>query len=217
MEFENERRQIINACRTMQQLGFFLGTWGNVSIRIQDCILLTPSRVEYDIMTPEDIVVIDMSGNKISGERNPTSEKEVHRQIYNKRNDIGGIIHSHSLYATAACVGTYGVPPVTEEMSQLLGGAIPITDRYVPAEQHQLFGRTAAEAISDKNAVLLRNHGPVCCGRDISEAILTARVVEKACRIYLTLNPTNVIHIIDDEYVASEHYRYVYKYGKENT
>ena len=81
MMYEQERRLIVDTCKYLQSIEFFLGTWGNVSIRKGNHILLTPSRVNYDIMTPGDIVIIDMDENKIEGERNPTSEKEVHRQI----------------------------------------------------------------------------------------------------------------------------------------
>lgn len=218
MKYKDERETIIEACKEMQALGYFLGTWGNISMRIGDEILLTPSRVSYDTMVPEDMVVIDMEGNKTGGERNPTSEKEVHRIIYREREDIRGIVHCHSLYATAAaCAGVGIVPPLMEEMSQLLGGGVPVTKRYVPAEQHHELGLETAKTIGDKNAVLMRNHGPVCCGRDIEEAILVSRVVEKACRIYLLLNRDTSPEPIEEQFVKSERYRYLYKYGKENT
>jgi L-ribulose-5-phosphate 4-epimerase len=218
MNFTDERMEIINICKIMEAMGYFLGTWGNVSMRIEDQILLTPSRVNYNEMKPEDIVVIDLEGNRLKGERTPTSEKEVHRQIYLKREDIQAIIHSHSLYATAAaCSNVNIVPPLTEEMSQLLGGGIPVTERYVPAEQHYELGREAAKIIAELNAILLKNHGPVCCGRDLEEALLTCRITEKACQIFLSLNNTIRSVEIPDEYVHSERYRYLYKYGKENT
>ena len=82
MTYEAERRKIIETCLLMQEMGYFLGTWGNVSMRVGgDKIMLTPSRVNYNAMQMEDMVIIDMQGNKIEGERNATSEKEVHRQI----------------------------------------------------------------------------------------------------------------------------------------
>jgi L-ribulose-5-phosphate 4-epimerase len=217
MKYEDERKTIIEACKAMQALGYFLGTWGNISVRIGDEIVLTPSRVSYDTMAPEDMVVIDMDGNKTDGNSNPTSEKEVHRLIYREREDIRGIVHCHSLYATAAaCAGFGAIPPLMEEMSQLLGGGVPVTKRYVPAEQHHELGLETAKTIDDKNAVLMRNHGPVCCGRDIEEAVLVSRVVEKACRIYLLLKRDASPETIEEQFVKSERYRYLYKYGKEN-
>lgn len=218
MEYMEERKLIIDTCLALESMGYFLGTWGNVSVRIGDQILLTPSRVSYSTMSPEDMVVIDMDGKKVKGSRNATSEKEVHRLIYRQRDDIKGIIHCHSLYATAAsCANLDRVPPLFEEMSQLLGGEIPVTKQYVPAEQHHKLGLEAAGTIADKNAVLLKNHGSVCCGRDLDEALLVSRVVEKACRIFLTFKKDLSVAEIECKFVKSERCRYLYKYGKENT
>ena len=218
MEYMEERRLIIDTCLALENMGYFLGTWGNISVRIGDHILLTPSRVSYSAMSPEDMVVIDMDGEKVQGSRKATSEKEAHRLIYRQRDDIKGIIHCHSLYATAAaCANFDRVPPLMEEMSQLLGGEIPVTKRYVPAEQHHELGLEAAGTIADKNAMLLKNHGPVCCGRDLNEALLVSRVVEKACRIFLTLKKDLSPAEIESRFVKSERYRYLYRYGKENT
>ena len=215
MHFQ-EKRQIIEVCHALQSINYFLGTWGNVSLRVDDHILLTPSRVNYDSMLPDDIVVIDLMGNKIEGERNPTSEKEVHRQIYLARDDVRAVIHAHTEYAMAvSSLRLNEVPCIVEEMSQMLGGSIPLTRQYVPATQHAELGKAAAEVIGDRNCVILRNHGPVGCGRNMEEAILACKVAEKACKIYLATGG-NVIRI-PDEYAASERYRFVYTYGKEKT
>lgn len=218
MEYIDERLTIIDTCKKMCQYSYFIGTWGNVSIRVQNRILLTPSRVQYDIMKPEDIVVIDMDGNIVSGTRTPTSEKEVHRQIYLKRDDISCIIHAHTEKAMALSATTLNeVPCLVEEMSQLLGGSIPITDHYVPAEQHESLGKAAAAVIGDKYGCILRNHGSVGCGKNMDEAILSIRVVEKACSLYLDSYSTGCQLSIPQNYVESEHYRYLYKYGHEKT
>lgn len=219
MTFAVERRQIIDMCLRLQDMAYFLGTWGNVSMRVGDKILLTPSRVSYEQMKPDDIVVIDLAGNKVEGERNPTSEKEVHRKIYEARSDVHAVIHAHTKSAMAASVLEIDeVPCVVEEMSQLLGGSIPITEQYVKAEDHAQLGAVAASALKDRKAVILRNHGPVACGATLEEALLAVRVQEKACQLYLQSASTgHTIRKIPTESVASEHYRYLYTYGKEST
>ena len=219
MDYYEERVEIINVCRKMCELSYFIGTWGNVSVRRENYILLTPSRVDYKIMQPADIVVIDMDGNKISGEKSPTSEKEVHRQIYLRREDIRAIIHAHTANAMAvSATMVEEVPCLVEEMSQLLGGAIPVTREYVAAEQHFELGRMAGNTIGNKNALILINHGPVACGKDLEEAMLSAKVTEKACGIYLnSLRAGLVPAAIPQHFVDSEHYRYCFTYGKENT
>ena len=185
MLYYEERKLIIRTCLEMQELGYFLCTWGNISMRIGNHILLTPSKVNYNTMAPEDLVVIAEDGTKIEGDRTPTSEKEVHRQIYLRRKDVGAIIHAHTKYAMAASTQILAeVPCMVEEMSQYLGGSIPITKNYVPAEQHFKLGEIAGETIGERNAVILRNHGPVTCGRNMEEAIIATKVCEKACEIY---------------------------------
>ena len=219
MEYFDERIKIINVCKQMCDLGFFVGTWGNVSMRIENQILLTPSRVNYDVMQPEDIVVIDMEGNKISGDRNPTSEKEVHRQIYLHRDDVYGVIHAHTPYAMSVAASSISeVPCLVEEMSQLLGGSIPVTAKYVSAKEHFELGKIAGDTIKDRSAVILRNHGPVAAGRDLDEAILVTKITEKACGIFLKARQAGlVLKQIPEKYVKSERYRYLYTYGHEKT
>ncbi|MCL1854160.1 MAG: class II aldolase/adducin family protein [Clostridia bacterium] len=218
MMFPAERRLMVNTCLKLQAMDYFIGTWGNISLRAEDRILLTPSRVAYDAMRPEDIVVIDMEGRKLEGSRNPTSEKEVHRQIYRKRADVRAIIHAHTSGAMAvSAADVEEVPCLAEEMSQLLGGSIPVTPVYICAERHSELGEAAAAAIGDRNAVILRNHGSVACGRDLTEALLAARVQEKACGLYLRAAAAGIpLRAIPDEQVSSERFRYLHTYGKEN-
>lgn len=218
MRYEKEARELIAMCRRLEACGCFLGTWGNVSMRVERGILLTPSRVEYSTMQPWDLVVIDSEGNVVEGYRNPTSEKEVHRRILNQRSDVGAIIHAHTENAMAvSALDISAVPCLVEEMSQLLGGEIPLSRHYVPAEQHAALGSAAAEAIGSANAMILRNHGPVCCGRTLEEAFLTVQVTEKACGIFLKAAAVGRTINIPQEYVRSERHRFLYSYGKEKT
>ena len=215
MDAIDERNKIITVCRELESCGFITGTWGNVSIRYGDGFLLTPSRVEYASMVPEDIVLVGLDGQKLSGQRPPSSEKEVHRQIYVKRPDIGAIIHCHSTYATAVSVAGVDIPPILEEVAQLIGDGVKCTKEYVRAGEHEKLGEQAAAFIFQNAAVLLKNHGPVCCGKDIEEALLCSQVVEKAATIFLSLeNGLKAVSIPADA-VALEHDRYKNTYGKE--
>lgn len=217
MLYRETRQGILKVCKEMVKAEYFLGTWGNVSVRIGNHILLTPSRVEYDSMQEEDFVVIDLQGNVVEGERTPTSEKEVHRQIYLVRDDVHSVIHAHTQKAMAvSALPISEIPCMVEEMSQSLGGKIPLSKQYIPAEQHQALGLGAAEVIGDKNGVILRNHGPVACGRTLEEAALMVKVMEKACTIYLDII-NRPIREIPNRFVESERYRFLYKYGHENT
>lgn len=217
MLYTEARQEILKICRQMVEAGYFLGTWGNVSVRMGSHILLTPSRVEYGSMKLEDFVVIDLDGNVVEGSRTPTSEKEVHRQIYLVRDDVKAVIHAHTQKAMAvSALPIQSVPCMVEEMSQLFGGKIPLSRQYIPAEQHQVLGKGAAEAIGDKSGLILRNHGPVACGRTLSEAALCVEVMEKACAIYLDII-NRPYKEIPARFVQSERERFLYKYGHENT
>lgn len=218
MTYEQERRTIIDTCLYMQSIGYFLSTWGNVSMRVGDRILLTPSRVCYDTMKPEDIVVIDLEGNKLEGDRNPTSEKEVHRRIYVKRPDVGAIIHAHTEHAMAcSALDIPEVPCIVEEMSQMLGGSIPLTKDYVEAIEHVKLGMAVAEVIGTKNGALIRNHGPVACGHNMDEAVIVAKVVEKSCGIYLSISHRDDIRIIPQNFIDSQRHHFLYTYGRDKT
>ena len=169
-------------------------------------------------MTPEDMVTIDLEGNILEGRHNPTSEKEIHRQILVKRRDLGACVHSHSAYAIAVCCSKYTeVPAMYEEMSQLIGGSIPVTPVYVSGELHPELGKICADTIGEKNAVLAKHHGPVSCGRTLQEALVCMQVVEKACRVFLALAPQLGPEVIPDDLVASSRYWFVNKYGREKT
>ena len=217
MLYEKERKQIIDACLKLQHMGFFIGTYGNVSIRKGDHIILTPSRISYDEMQPEDLVVIDLAGNIVEGSRKPTSETNVHRLVLKNNPSLGACIHAHSKYAMSVCsLDIPFVPCLVEEMAQLIGGELPLTKKYVDAGQHLALGQQAAEDIGDHWAVLLRNHGPVACGRDIAEALLCARVVEKACELYLSAKASGEkLSPIPPAQMESERDRYRNHYGQD--
>jgi L-fuculose-phosphate aldolase len=208
------RNGVIEACRWLLDQGFVCGTWGNISVRLEDgSILITPSRIAYDAMLPEDLVVLSPEGTALKGHRLATSERELHRLILNRRGDIRAIIHTHSTYALAAGALGRPVPPLSEEMCQLLGGEIPVTARFVPSEKHLELGEMAASCIGNANALLIRNHGVVCCGRDLEEAKVCAQIAEKSCQIYLHLLGRQ-FSPVEEPWVGAGRDYYLYSYGK---
>jgi L-fuculose-phosphate aldolase len=216
MEYVETREQIIEACLWLQEKNMVLGTWGNVSVRLDEQkIMLTPSKIDYNVIKPEDMVIVDLEGKKIDGFRSPTSEMDVHRLIYCARKDVGSIVHCHSIYASAMCVTGESIPPILEEMAQMIGGEIPSTKEYIRAGDHIGLAREAVACLGDKNAVLLMNHAPVCCGRDLKEALTCCQIVEKAATCYLLTKGKFNISIIPSDKVKMERDRFLYKYGHE--
>ena len=212
MESPEIRAQIITACRRLVELGCLVGTYGNISARIEGGLIITPSRVAYPDLTPEDLVSVSDAGDLIGGTRLPSSELEVHRQIYLHRPDLNAVVHTHSLYATAlSCMGVT-VPVIVEEQSQVIGGEISCTS-YVPAGQHRQLGAEVARALGASDAVLLANHGPVSCGRSLEEALFASVVTERIAQIYLLTRAAGGAVNIPSEFVAGERDRYLNRYG----
>jgi len=216
MEYLEIREQIIKACLWLQEKDMVIGTWGNISVKLDhERIMLTPSRISYDVLKPADLVIINMDGKKVEGDHSPTSEMDVHRLIYQARADIGAIVHYHPVNASAMCITGESIPPILEEMSQMIGGEIPSTRKYIRAGNHIELAREAVECLGDKNAVLLLNHAPVCCGKNLQEALTCCQLVEKAATCYISIKGKFNINVIPDDMVKAEHERFLYTYGHE--
>lgn len=206
------REAVIAACRQLESEGFVIGTYGNVSVRVEAGLLVTPSRVAYSELLPEDLVMVDLAGRVVEGERLPSSETSVHRLIYVARPDVGAVLHTHALHATALSCLAGPVRTIVEEQAQVLGGAIP-RSAYVPAGQHEALGAEVARAIGSSSAVLLANHGLVTCGRDLDQAVFATRIAERVACIHLLTAAAGGATTIADEHVESERDRWLYRYG----
>jgi L-fuculose-phosphate aldolase len=206
------RQAIIDACLSLQAMGHLIGTYGNASARVEGGLLVTPSRVDYALITPDDLVKVSASGEKLSGERIPSSETDVHRLIYNARPDVHAVLHSHAFFATAVSCTQRTIPVIVEEQSQVIGAEIGCT-RYVPAGQHLALGEEVARALGNSNAILLANHGVVVCGRSLADALFAAQIAERVAHMFVLGAALGGARVIPPEAVASERERWLYKYG----
>ncbi|RJQ86194.1 MAG: L-fuculose-phosphate aldolase [Desulfobacteraceae bacterium] len=177
------KEQLLHYGREMIARNLTTGTGGNLSIiaRHADRIVITPSGIAYGAMTPSDMVVCDGAGRVIEGQRRPSSELGFHLALYRHRRDIGAVVHTHSVYATTLACLHLEIPPV----HYLVGFA----GRNVPLAPYATFGTPAlAEAVTnalgDRNAVLMANHGLVTVGRDLAAAFNVAEEIELVARIY---------------------------------
>jgi L-fuculose-phosphate aldolase len=211
MDHLDLKREIILTCQRLVDLGYVIGTYGNVSARVPGGLIITPSRVDYAALTPEDMVTVADDGAVRDGDRLPSSELDVHRQIYIARPDIQAVVHTHSLHATALSCRHDTIPVIVEEQSQVIGGEIRCT-HYVPAGEHEALGRETARVLGASNAVLLANHGTVSCGRSLEEAFFASIVVERVARMRLFTSSGDAVPI-PPEHVASERDRFLHRYG----
>lgn len=208
------RQEIIDICLKLNKLGLCIATWGNISVRLRNCMLITPSRMDYAAMRPEDMVAVALDdGRKLSGDRLPSSETALHRALLNYRPDIAVLVHSHAPYASALACAHRALPVFVEDMAQIIGATVNCT-AYVPGGRHQDLAEAACKVIGQTAmAVLLANHGVVVGGSSLQEALTATLVLEKAAMIQI--NAGSDINPIPEDQVTEERYRYLYKYGKE--
>jgi D-3-phosphoglycerate dehydrogenase len=182
----SKKKQILEVCIKLLKDGHVIGSAGNVSMRVlynkQELILITPSNVRYNHMKPEDILTINLEGKVIEGERNPSVEKHLHLGIYKARDDVNAIIHSHGIYSTILSTLKLSLPPVIEELVPYLGGEI-ICAEYGEAGTEEL-AQSVVKSLENKNAVLLANHGNICCGSHLDGAYIVLRYLERGAKIY---------------------------------
>lgn len=160
------------------------GTEGNVSARLEDGnVCITPSSLSYEVMTLEDLVVIDLDGNVVEGSRGPSSEKAVHLACYKAFDEVGSVIHSHPNNASVFAVARQPIPAAIEESVVFIGGDIPICD-FVATGTDEL-GDEAVSHLKDRSAALLANHGLVAIGADPYSALRVTALVEKVAQIVI--------------------------------
>ena len=181
--YENEREQMLEICKEMLEKDLVVGSAGNVSMRVEDHIIITPSSVRYTEMNPEDFMVMDMNADVVEGDRNPSTELPMHLAVYKNRTDALAIIHSHSIYASAMALLNKSLPPILDELVPKLGGEIKVTSYEMPGSSE--LGNRVVEAMELRSAVLIGNHGALCCGSSLREALDVAILLERACKIYM--------------------------------
>ncbi len=169
--------------KKMWEAGLVVGSAGNVSRRIDAArIAITPSAVPYETMRAEEIVIVDVtSGVAESGV--PSYELPMHLAIYRSHPEIHAIVHTHAPYVTTLSVLRKPLPPIIDEMVLYLGGPIAVADYAFTGTE--MVGTNVVRALGDHTAVLLANHGNVCVGRDLAQALHVAVVMESSARVYV--------------------------------
>ncbi len=175
------RQQLLHTSRRLVELGLNRGTAGNASVRWGEDILITPSAIPVAEMTEEDLVLLDAAGKVLQG-RKPSSEWRFHRDILDARPEIGAVLHMHSTYATTMACLRRDVPAVHYHIAIAGGDSIRCTPYTIFGEQN--LSDLALEALRDRKACLLGNHGMIALGKDLDDALSVALEVEFLCEVY---------------------------------
>jgi L-fuculose-phosphate aldolase len=188
MSWQEEKQEVMDACRRIVAAGLVAGSSGNVSRRVvgpdgAPLVIITPTRLPYHRLTVDDILVIDMEGDPVEGEGVPSSETLVHLAAYRARADVGAVIHTHSLYASALSVAGLEIPPIFDEQVVFLGGPVSVAEYAIAGGQE--LADNACAALGEGNAVLLSNHGVVGVGADLNEAASICELVERLAQVYV--------------------------------
>ncbi|BAS27952.1 L-ribulose-5-phosphate 4-epimerase [Limnochorda pilosa] len=189
-------------------------TSGNASGRDAETglVVIKPSGVLYDELQPEDLVVVDLDGNVVEGRLRPSVDTSTHLYIYRERPDVGGVIHTHSPYATSFAALGEPIPVVLTAIADEYGGPIPCGP-YAPVGGDAI-GRAVVEHIGSSPAILLKSHGIFALGRDVHAALKAAVMVEDVAKTVHLAMLRGRPEPLPDEEVARAHRAYLEKYGQ---
>ena len=191
---EDLKRKVYEANMLLPEYGLVTFTWGNVSgiDREAGLFVIKPSGMEYDRLSPEDMVVVDLEGQKVEGRWNPSSDTPTHLELYRAFPKIGGIVHTHSSWATSWAQAGRGIPCYGTTHADYIYGEVPCVRRLTKEEIEEGYerntGRLIAEFFADKSyeavpAVLCKNHGPFAWGKDVYEAVHHAVILEEVAKM----------------------------------
>jgi L-fuculose-phosphate aldolase len=181
MRFQELRLELCETLRRMAAGGLVLGAAGNASARAGELIAISPSRLWYATLRPEDVCLVGADGALVDGRR-PSVELPMHLGLLAARPDVGAVVHTHSPYATALSCVLDEIPVVEPEQAATVGGAVPVAP-YAPSGTAAA-GEAVLAAAAARRAAVIRAHGPVCLGGDLAEALACAFAVEENARIY---------------------------------
>ena len=230
---EELKEAVWKANLQLPKLGLVTFTWGNVSgiDRERGLVVIKPSGVEYDAMAPDDMVVVSLeTGERVEGRWKPSSDTPTHLVLYRAFPDCGGIVHTHSRWATSFAQAGLGIQPLGTTQGDYFYGEIPCTREMTPAEiagaYEEETGNVIVETFANKNpaqipAVLVHSHGPLTWGCDAAEAVHNAAVLEEVAFMNfhsLQLNPdqTRMQQELLDKHYLRKHGKNAY-YGQNAT
>ena len=203
MGYEAARRQVAEVARKMAAAGLVQGTSGNASARLPGGMMaITPMGGRCEEASAEGIVVVDRDLATVEGDLAPSTESLMHGAIYEARPDVGGIVHTHAVYSSAAAVAGLEVPPIVDEMVVVLGGAIGVSG-YAPPASEEVAERVCS-ALGRRGAALIRNHGAVAVGDSPHSALDTAILVERVAKVFVLSSVLGGTAPLPDEVVEAE-------------
>lgn len=221
---EDLKQQVLKANMDLPKYGLVTFTWGNVSGYDKETglVVIKPSGVPYDVMTVEDLVVVDLEGNVIEGNKKPSSDTPTHLVLYKKFKGIGGVVHTHSPWATSWAQAGMGVPALGTTHGDYFYGEVPCTRKMTETEINGDYERETGEVIVETfksidplmvPSVLVHSHAPFNWGKDPEEAVHNAVVLEEVSKMALRTYQINPETRDMQQNLLDKHY--LRKHGKD--
>ena len=214
---ENVKKEVYEANMKLVEYGLVLFTWGNVSQidRESGLVVIKPSGVPYEKMTPDDMVVMNLSGERVEGSLNPSSDTPTHLELYRRFPDIGGVAHTHSTFAVSFAQAACGIPPFGTTHADFAFGEIPctrdLTKEEIEGEYELNTGKVIAECFEkggiDYNAVpavLVHSHGPFTWGKNGLKAAENSAILEEVAKMAYLSKTMNARQA--NENIINKHY-----------
>jgi len=184
--YDNVKMEVLNCAQSLTQKGLFMGTGGNISMRItgEEKLAITPSGMDYLAMKPQDICICDFSGALIEGSFKPSIETGMHISVLNSRPDVNAIIHTHQVLASTFAVLDMPIPSLFDEQVFNLGPSVDVIP-YGMSGSADLLNNVTSGVASLCNAYILKNHGVLLLGISMEEAERNVSLLEKTASVYL--------------------------------
>ena len=186
---QKAKEEVLWGCRLMVERGYLLGTVGNLSARADgtDLVVITPTSLPYDTMTEEDLVVVNLNGEIVSGKHQPSIECPMHLGVYRARPELRALVHTHSKYATTVSLikELDIMPAIDTEQSLYLGGDINIVPFAFPGSKE--LAEYVKEGIGTNAGLLMANHGALGVGISMKDAVIASDIIERNSEMYLLL------------------------------
>ena len=208
----NYLNDLIATAHKLEAKKLVAGSWGNISVKQGEEIVITPSGLGYENMQADDLVLIDTEGAVLEGKHVPSSEAKLHTAIYKACPEAGAIIHTHSIYASALAAMHKPVPAIIEDLVQIIGGRVYCAEYALPGTQE--LADNAVKALNGKKACLLANHGAVAWGKTLADALMVAEILEKTAQIAIICQQAGGAIELTQEDADVMHDFYNAHYGK---
>ena len=216
---EKLREEVYRANMELPERGLVVYTWGNVSgiDREKGLVVIKPSGVEYDELTPDKLVIVDLNNNIVEGNLNPSSDTKTHVELYKSFPEIGGIVHTHSSHAVAWAQAGKSIPCYGTTHADYFYGSVPCTRNLTPEEVNDDYelntGKVIVETFRNLNidpaavpAVICRNHGPFTWGKNAEQAVYHAVILEEVAKMAIFTVTIDANAENAPQYVLDKHY-----------